>query len=143
MRRTQQPDRRSPAAPIRKERSIAFARFPPDQVPQAGACLADLPRVDVAPLPERRAVDVAYDLREYTLRRIEASVEEHGFHLDNTLLSKMKRALIHYVEETELHNLGAPELKTKRSQEEVYTQAWERQPHGDSDETPPEWRDYR
>lgn len=142
MRRTQQTDRRSPA-PIRKERSIAFARFPPDQVPQAGACLADLPRVDVMPLPERRAVDVAYDLREYTLRSIEASVEEHGFHLENTLLNKMKRALIHYVEETELHNLGAPELKTKRSQEEVYTQAWERQPHGDSDETPPEWRDYR
>ncbi|MBK1681218.1 hypothetical protein [Rhodocyclus tenuis] len=142
MRRTQQPNTRSPA-PIRKERSISFARFPPDQVAQAGVCLADLPRLDVAPLPERRAVDVAYDLREYTLRSIEASVEDHGFHLDNTLLSKMKRALIHYVEETELHNLGAPELKTKRSQNEVYTQAWDRQPHGDSDETPPEWRDYR
>ena len=141
MRRKPHPDNRS-QQPIRKERSIAFARFPPDQAPEAGARLADLPHVDVAAQPERRAVDVAYDLREYTLRRIEASVEDCGFHLDNTLLSKLTRALIHYIEETQLHNLDAPAYKMKRSNE-AYIHAWEQHPHGDHDDTPPEWREYK
>ncbi len=53
------------------------------------------------------------------------------------------RALIYYVEETQLHNLEAPHKPLKRSQSEAYTHAWERHPHGDHDDTPPEWREYR
>lgn len=53
------------------------------------------------------------------------------------------RALIYYVEETQLHNLDAPERPLKKSQHEAYTHAWERHPHGDHDDTPPEWREYK
>ncbi len=53
------------------------------------------------------------------------------------------RALIYYVEETQLHNLDAPDRLLKKSQHEAYTHAWERHPHGDHDDTPPEWREYK
>ena len=86
---------------------------------------------------------VAYDLHDHCLEEIESGLEDRGFHLDNTLMSKMIRALIYYVEETQLHNLEAPDRLLKKSQNEAYTHAWERHLHGDHDDTPPEWREYK
>ena len=81
--------------------------------------------------------------RPRTQPTLEAHMEDKGFHLDNTLMSKIVRALVHYVEETQLHNLGAPEKRLKRSSQEAYVKAWEHRPHGDHDEAPPEWREYK
>ncbi len=131
------------APPIRKERTILFAKFPPGQAPEAADVLERAGQVDVAPPEAERSVDVAYDLRDHTLEELETTLGDKGFHLDNTLLSKLMRALIYYVEETQLHNLDAPDQPLKKSQHEAYTQAWERHPHGDHDDTPPEWREYK
>ncbi len=130
-------------APIRKERNILFAKFPPDQVPEATEFLGQIEQLEVEQREQQRAVGVAYDLHQHSLEELEASLEDKGYHLDNTLMSKMMRALIYYVEETQLHNLEAPERALKRSQSEAYTRAWERHPHGDHDDTPPEWREYK
>jgi len=129
--------------PIHKERSILFSKFPPGQVPEAADFLGKLNLVGVLPDTERRAVEVVYDLHDHSLEELESALDDKGFHLDNTLLSKLMRALIYYVEETQLHNLGAPERLLKKSQHEAYTHAWERHPHGDHDDTPPEWREYK
>ena len=80
---------------------------------------------------------------DHTLRELDEHLVEKGFHLDNTLMTKLTRALIYYVEETQLHNIGAPERRLKRSSQEAYGKAWEQHPHGDHDETPPEWREYK
>lgn len=130
-------------APIRKERSVLFAKFPPGQVPEASDYLVQQARLEVMPHVERRSVAVAYDLHDYCLEEIESGLEDQGFHLDNTLMSKMIRALVYYVEETQLHNLEAPDRPLKKSQNEAYTHAWERHLHGDHDDTPPEWREYK
>lgn len=130
-------------APIRKERNILFAKFPPGQVPEASGYLGKLEHLEVEPRNERRVVEVAYDLHEHSLQELEGTLEDKGYHLDNTLMSKMMRALIYYIEETQIHNLDAPDRPMKRSQSEAYTNAWERHPHGDHDDTPPEWREYK
>ncbi len=129
--------------PIRKQRNILFAKFPPGQVADASDFLAQVEALEVERHEESRAVGVAYDLRHHSLQELEGTLEDRGHHLDNTLLSKMRRALIYYVEETQRHNLEAPQRRLKHSQAEAYTHAWERHPHGDHDETPPEWREYR
>ncbi|WP_300453996.1 hypothetical protein [Accumulibacter sp.] len=129
--------------PIRKQRSILFAKFPPGQVPEASAFLTTIDKLEVEPRDQPRTVGVAYDLHHHCLQEIDHALEERGYHLDNTLLSKMLRALVYYVEETQLHNLDAPRRPLKRSQSEAYTHAWERHPHGDHDDTPPEWREYK
>ncbi len=132
-------------APIRKDRTILFSKFPPGQVPEASDYLTKLDSVEVERRDERKgALGVAYDLRQHSLHELEGSLEDKGYHLDNTLMSKMMRALIYYVEETQLHNLEAPHKPLKSTQSEVgYTHAWERHPHGDHDDTPPEWREYK
>jgi hypothetical protein len=129
--------------PIRKERNVLFSKFPPGQVPEASDFLGKLEHLEVQAHVERRAVGVAYDLHEHSLQELEGALEDKGYHLDNTLMSKMMRALIYYVEETQLHNLDAPHRLLKKSQHEAYTHAWERHPHGDHDDTPPEWREYK
>ena len=130
-------------APIRKERTILFSKFPPGQVPEAADELGKMGGLDIKPRNEERAIDVAYDLHEHSLEELEGHLEHKGFHLDNTLMSKLMRALVYYIEETQLHNLEAPERIRGKSQSEAYTNAWERHPHGDHDDTPPEWRDYK
>lgn len=129
--------------PIRKERSVQFARIPPGQVAPACDFLNRVERLEVRGDEARRAVDLAYDLNDHSLQEIEEALADRGFHLDNTLLNKLMRALIYYVEETQLHNLQQPERLLKKMQTEAYTHAWERHPHGDHDDTPPEWREYK
>lgn len=128
---------------LKKHRDILFAKFPPGQVPEAADDLKRLDEVEAAPKVEKRTVSVDYELQQHTLQELEDHLEDKGYHLDNTLLSKLTRALVHYVEETQLHNLDAPEKRLKRSAQEAYGQAWEHRPHGDHDDTPPEWREYK
>ena len=128
---------------MRKERSIVFAKLPVGQVPEAVAFLTEIEQLEVKPRVERLAVDIAYDLHEHSLQEIDESLIDKGFHLDSTLMSKLMRALVYYVEETQQHNFDAPDRLLKKSQNEAYTHAWERHPHGDHDDTPPEWREYK
>lgn len=130
-------------AHLHKRREILFSKFPPGQIPEAADHLKAQEHLEVVPQLEKRAIAVAYDLRDHTLENLEAQLTDKGFHLDNTLMSKLIRALVHYVEETQLHNLEAPEHKLKKSPRAAYVQAWERHPHGDHDDTPPEWREYK
>ncbi|MDR2112237.1 MAG: hypothetical protein LBQ62_03910 [Candidatus Accumulibacter sp.] len=129
--------------PIRKERVIRFAEFPPGQVAEAADFLAGLADLEIAPNAGERSIAVIYDLHEHSQEELESALESMGFHLACSLLDKLIRALIYYSEETEIHNLDAPRRLLKKSQNEAYTRAWERHPHGDHDDTPPEWREYK
>jgi hypothetical protein len=128
---------------LRKNREILFAKFPPGQVPEAADDLQRIDEVDVQPKFEKRAVVVSYDVSVHTLRELDEHLIDRGYHLDNTLMSKLTRALVYYVEDTQLHNMAAPEKRLKRSSQEAYVKAWEHHPHGDHDDTPPEWREYK
>ena len=128
---------------LRKNREILFAKFPPGQVPEAADDLQRIEEVDVRPKFEKRAVGVSYDVTVHTLRELDDHLVDRGYHLDNTLMSKLTRALVYYVEDTQLHNMSAPEKRLKRSSQEAYVKAWEHHPHGDHDDTPPEWREHK
>ena len=133
-----------PGTDLKKKREILFSKFPPGQVPEAADALQRMEDLEVRAKYEERALGVSYDLQQHTLRELDDHLVDKGYHLDNTLLSKLIRAFVHYVEETELHNLEADgERPRNKSQNQAYTQAWERHPHGDHDTTPPEWREYK
>lgn len=128
---------------LKKKREILFSKFPPGQVPEAVDDLKHLDEVDVDPKFEKHSLGVGYELTNHTLRELDEHLIDKGYHLDNTLMSKLTRALIYYVEETQLHNMNAPEQRLKRSSQKAYGKAWEQHPHGDHDDTPPEWREYK
>ncbi|MEY2631679.1 MAG: hypothetical protein RIR00_333 [Pseudomonadota bacterium] len=130
------------AAEFQKRREILFTKFPPGQIPEALDILRKLPQLVVQSSPDERNLIVSYDLHQYSLEELETLLIDKGFHLDNTLMSKLSRALFYYVEETQMHNLQAPERLLKKAPE-AYVRAWDQHLHGDHDDTPPEWREYK
>lgn len=127
----------------RKHREIVFARFPPGQLPEAASLLGGLPGLTANTHADGRTLLVEYDLLDYTLCGLEEGLADQGFHLDNSLMCKLLRAFTYYIEETQLHNLQAPERLIKTYSKEAYAKAWDSHLHGDHDDTPAEWREYK
>ena len=131
-----------PNSDLNKKREILFSKFPPGQPPEAADDLRRLEVIEAQARENNRSLDVTYDLTQHTLRELDEHLVDKGYHLDNTLLTKLHHALTNYKQDTQLHNIDAPEKRLKRSQE-AYVKAWENHPHGDHDDTPPEWREYK
>jgi hypothetical protein len=123
-----------------KQREIVFHPTPPAQTDRAHAWLASLPGLSVRRLGERQ-LEVHYDLRDHSLEDLESRLSQQGYHLEVSLILLLKRALIYHVERVQRENLGKPEVKTKNYQPHIHV--WDQRPHGDCDDTPPEWRQYR
>lgn len=129
-------------AGIVKTREIRFKTFPPGQVAQAQRSLAALRGVRVEQGGDALSLVVHYSVLDFTLQLLDEALTNAGFHLDRSLLTRLHRALIYYVEETQVHNLRSPERLIKQSHE-VYIQAYAHHPHGDHDDTPPDLRDFK
>ena len=127
---------------IAKTREIRFKDFPPGQAAQAWRSLAALRGVRVEAGPDALTLIVHYNVLDFTLRLLDEALTNAGFHLDRSLLIRLHRALIYYVEDTQVHNLRSPERLIKQSHE-VYIQAYAHHLHGDRDETPPELREFK
>lgn len=125
-----------------KRRELRFAALPPGQTQRALTLLRGLDGLRVEAVDGRRALVVSYDIFNYTLEGLEEALMQQGFHLDNSLWSKLMRALIRYCEQTQLHTLRSPQRLIKKSNE-VYVKAWDHHLHGDHDDTPLELREYK
>jgi hypothetical protein len=123
-----------------KRREIVFHPTPPGQIERALPLLAGLPDLEVRRVTEA-TLEVRYCIADFSLEGLETALSEQGFHLENTLLMRLVRALIYHVERVQRENMGKPEVMTKNYQ--AYMEAWARRPHGDHDETPEVWRQYK
>ncbi len=83
---------------------------------------------------------VTYDVRLITLSAIERSLAEVGYHLDNSLFLRLKRALYYYAEETQRANLGL-ERGCERCVE-AFVRSYELRHRGCRDKRPEHWRSY-
>lgn len=54
---------------------------------------------------ETNSIQIIYDLLEVSAKQIESALEENGGKLSKNWSMKLKRAFIHYLEETELDNI--------------------------------------
>ena len=125
---------------VDKVREVVFHPLPPGQVERALDLLGALPRLKttrIGPL----ALQIAYCVGDYTLQDVEDLLGLQGFHLEAGLLIRIKRALVHYCEHVQRENMHSPEVLTKKYKPSM--EAWEKHPHGDRDETPTEWRQYK
>ncbi len=126
-----------------KQRDVIFNPLHDDenQALTASQMLVDLDGVLLADAISETHLIVRYDLRFFTLSDIEELLSTVGFHLDNTLLIKLKRALYRYTEETERANLGCVEGQSNFTRE-AYISRYQNLPHGCRDKRPDHWRDY-
>lgn len=85
-------------------------------------------------------LSVEYDLSKVHLQGIDALLEELEFHLDGSLLNKMKRSLYYYTEEIQRANMGIHTSAEHSSQ--IFVNRYEHLGHGCQDRRPEHWRNY-
>ena len=126
---------------LEKTREIVFHPLPEGQAERARVLLQGLEGLDVTVGAESNCLLVRYHVCEYTLEGLETALSSQGFHLDNNLLCKLKRALAYFCEGVQRRNVEANEPDIKSQQ--AFMKVYERHLHGDRDDTPEEWRDYK
>jgi hypothetical protein len=126
---------------LERSREIAFHALPEGQVERALALLEGMDGLTVTAGSGATTLLVRYNVCEYTLEGLETALGNQGFHLDNSLLCKLKRALAYFCESVQRRNIAANEPDIKSQQ--AFVKVYERHLHGDRDETPEEWRDYK
>ena len=126
-----------------KHREIAFSKLHPDpnQAETAILVLADLEGVQHAHLVSPTLLRISYDVVHITLEQIESILTEMGFHLDNRLIYRMKRALYYYTEDTQRTNHGLAKCDQNCTQK-VFIKRYQSVKHGCRDQRPTHWRKY-
>lgn len=126
-----------------KQRDVMFSLLHDDenQSSTAAKMLIDLDGIISAESISSTHLIINYDLRFFTLVDVEELLSTVGFHLNNNLLIKIKRALFRYTEETERANLGCIEGQSNCTRE-AYINRYQKLPHGCRDKRPDHWRSY-
>lgn len=126
-----------------RTREIDFYPLHPDpnQAQSASHLLEGIDGIECVRVFPPVRIEVRYDLTMVTLQEIELALMEVGFHLDNNLFAKLRRALYYYTEETLRANLGMTQGQGK-STRDVFVKNYQSRPHGCRDERPDHWRSY-
>ena len=126
-----------------KQREVRFCTFDPAARParDAAQLLLKAPGVETVQALTRDSLQIHYRLTQISLQIIEESLSELGFHLDNSLLCRMKRSLIYYCEETEMANMGRSHDKANATLD-IFINCYQQQPHGCRDRRPRHLRHY-
>jgi len=124
-----------------KRREIRFCHLHPEpnQAHSALLLLSDAQGIVDIHFVDELCLHVAYDIRQMTLQSLEDVLIRLGFHLDNRLLMRMKRALYAYSEETQRANLGCEETDNTTM---VFVKRYTTNYHGCRDKRPQHWRKY-
>ncbi|MDT8386471.1 MAG: hypothetical protein RQ736_03090 [Thiogranum sp.] len=89
----------------------------------------------------RNIICVSYDLNIISLNLIEAFLIEVGFHLDNSLLYKLKRALYYFTEENQRDSLAVTRDQDHNTRD-IFMRNYRCKVHGCRDVRPEYWRKY-
>jgi hypothetical protein len=128
-----------------KHREIGFRGPHPDprqahSAAEALGAVAGVVSVSV-PNPTRNSLHISYDLTQIGLLAVESLLTELGFHLDDSLLFKLKRALYYFTEQNELDSRGITHDQDHNTRE-VFMRCYRCKSHGCRDERPEYWRKY-
>lgn len=126
-----------------KRREIRFCHLHPDQNQAKSALLllSDAEGVLDIQLANELTLYITYDVRLLTLQALETILIRLGYHLDNRLLTRMKRALYIYSEDTQRANLGNAIVETDNTTK-VFVKRYSINYHGCRDKRPEHWRKY-
>jgi hypothetical protein len=127
-----------------RHREIRFGRLHPEPHPaqSAAVMLRDLPGMEQVTVVDEQCIRVSYYLSHLSLQLIEGALEELGFHLDGSLLTKLKRALFYYTEENQRAALCDCAQGKGNCTDQVFVNRYERLKHGCRDDRPQHWREY-
>lgn len=113
-----------------------------DQAPAAALLLGDSPMVSTVAVTNPNRVMVTYDLRDVTFSEIESALEELGFHLDNSIITRLRRAYYAYCEDTRRANLQISSNCFGHCARRIFVRHYQKGDHGCRDQRPSHWRSY-
>ena len=127
-----------------KHRDILFMTVQEEDDPARIAMdlLQDIEGIGSVDYQNACALSISYNILKITLMDIDDALREVGFHLDNSIISKLKRALFYFTEETQLANLGYDHSESK-STTEIFINRYNQMEHGCRDERPTHLRQYK
>lgn len=126
-----------------KHRRIRFTDLHPnpEQSARAAAFLAEVPGIlsldPVTPVQ----LALSYDLQYITLQEIEQALREIGLHLEDHLMHRIRRAVVHYAEQTFLANCDCPR-GTSSDTQQIFAKRYAKLNHSLRDQRPEHWRRY-
>lgn len=126
-----------------KHREICFRGPHPDphQAQTAMLILSDVEGIIQVEPHNTQMIVVTYDVSLISLQIIDAFLSELGFHLDNSLLMKLRRALYYYTEELQQDVMGCARGRGNCTQD-VFINRYRQLEHGCRDVRPDHWRHY-
>ncbi len=126
-----------------KNRLIHFSDMHPDsdQAGRAMLLLSDIQGVIKLHHIHPCCLSIEFDISDLNLKVIEEALIDIGFHLDNSLLIKLKRALYYYTEEAQQANLGYTQ-NCKDFTKRIFINEYRLHEHGCRDDRPEHWREY-
>jgi hypothetical protein len=128
---------------LQKERVLVFRDQPENQLEQAYLLLSGLENFHVERGQTPNTLLIRYSVQHYSLEALEKALAREGFRLEEKLVDKIRKHLIHYCEDVQYHNLKTPEPRTKNNSQEIFVKAYEHHPHGNHDDTPKELREFK
>jgi hypothetical protein len=131
-----------------KHREIHFCSLHdnPDQAHSAVFIINDLHGVLISHARDQYHIKLTYDLNKITLEEIEGVLRNEGFHLNNSILAKIKRGIVFYCEEASRENMKQErliaEVQEKHTGEVVYLRPKKKKLCDCRDHRPESWRHY-
>ena len=126
-----------------KDRQIFFDELHPDpnQAQTAALMLDGIPGIRSVRSETPILLRIRYNLLDISLEQIESALIETGFHLDNGLLFRLRRALYYYTEETQRANNGCDRGDSNCTRK-IFIDQYQRRNHALKDPRPEHWRKY-
>lgn len=120
---------------VMKNREIRFARRGSAQAEKAMSLLADVDGIEQMSVTTANTLRIRYDVQHLTLQMLESALKQVGFKLDNSITTKIKRALYAYSEDAQRSTLGIEQAKAEHHALSLPEQ-------GTHDPRPDNWRHY-
>lgn len=131
-----------------KHREIHFCSLHanPEQAHSAVFIINDLTGILMSHALDHHRIKIAYNLEQITLEEIEAVLRNEGFHLDNSILSKIMRGIVFYCEEASRENSKnerlIQEVHDKHKSDVIYLRPKKKKLCDCRDHRPEDWRHY-
>ena len=125
-----------------KKRELLFTAEPVNQAERALTLLSGLPNLKVSLTHKSHALNISYNLRDYTLAGLEHALAEEGFQLDHSFLHSVGRNVIYYCEDTTLHNMEIPSHVTKKNEKDLFVGVHDQHANDEHATIPPKLRRY-
>jgi len=120
---------------IVKNRVLRFARSGGNQAEKAMKLLADVNGIEQMSVTAPDRLHIRYDLQHLSMQILESALKQVGFKLDNSIITRIKRALYAYCEDTQRSTLGIEQAKAEHHALSLSDQ-------GTHDPRPDNWRHY-